>query len=51
MLALPNATLRHAAAGLVVQLLPGQGREVLEAAQEQLQVCFLWDSLAWRMFP
>lgn len=38
MLTLPNASLRHAAAGLVVQLLPDQGKEAVEEAQEQLQV-------------
>lgn len=37
-LTLPNASLRHAAAGLVVQLLPDQGRDALEEAKEQLQV-------------
>ncbi len=38
LLAMPSAELRAASAGLVVQLLEDQGREVLTAAAERLKV-------------
>lgn len=38
LLAMPSAELRAASAGLVVQLLEEQGREVLEGAAERLKV-------------